>query len=217
MSVGSRIKKRRKMLGMSAEDIAQIIGVSAATVYRYESGDIENMRTDKLVPIANALHTTPAYLMGWIDDADADASSDQSTVLPFPDAIPVSRRSIPLLGSIACGEPIFADEDYSASVALGHDIDCDFALRCKGDSMIGARIYDGDIVFIKKQDFVDDGTIAAVLIDDDATLKRVYKLSDGRIELRAANERYRPIFVGGPDDTRTFRVLGKAVAFQSLL
>ena len=132
MSVGSRIKKRRKMLGMSAEDIAQIIGVSA-------------------------------------------------------------------------------------SVALGHDIDCDFALRCKGDSMIGARIYDGDIVFIKKQDFVDDGTIAAVLIDDDATLKRVYKLSDGRIELRAANERYRPIFVGGPDDTRTFRVLGKAVAFQSLL
>lgn len=144
MSVGSRIKKRRKMLGMSAEDIAQIIGVSAATVYRYEA-------------------------------------------------------------------------DYSASVALGHDIDCDFALRCKGDSMIGARIYDGDIVFIKKQDFVDDGTIAAVLIDDDATLKRVYKLSDGRIELRAANERYRPIFVGGPDDTRTFRVLGKAVAFQSLL
>ena len=154
MSVGSRIKKRRKMLGMSAEDIAQIIGVSAATVYRYESGDIENMRTD---------------------------------------------------------------EDYSVSVALGHDVDCDFALRCKGDSMIGARIYDGDIVFIKKQDFVDDGTIAAVLIDDDATLKRVYKLSDGRIELRAANERYRPIFVGGPDDTRTFRVLGKAVAFQSLL
>lgn len=215
MSVGSRIKKRRKMLGMSAEDIAQIIGVSAATVYRYESGDIENMRTDKLVPIANALHTTPAYLMGWIDDADA--SSDQSAGLPVPDAIPVSRRSVPLLGSIACGEPIFADEDYSASVALGHDIDCDFALRCKGDSMIGARIYDGDIVFIKKQDFVDDGTIAAVLIDDDATLKRVYKLSDGRIELHAANERYRPIFVGGPDDTRTFRVLGKAVAFQSLL
>lgn len=215
MSVGSRIKERRKMLGMSAEDVAQIIGVSAATVYRYESGDIENMRTDKLVPIANALHTTPAYLMGWIEDADA--SPNQASVLPFPGAIPVSRRSVPLLGSIACGEPIFADEDYSVSVALGHDVDCDFALRCKGDSMIEARIYDGDIVFIKKQDFVDDGTIAAVLIDDDATLKRVYKLSDGRIELRAANERYRPIFVGGPDDTRTFRVLGKAVAFQSTI
>lgn len=189
------------------------VKMNRSDISQYVSGKVEPGQ-DKLTILGLALGVDPVWLMGI--DVPMIPQEDKE-MLPHPDMLPVSRRSVPLLGSIACGEPIFADEDYSASVALGHDIDCDFALRCKGDSMIGARIYDGDIVFIKKQDFVDDGTIAAVLIDDDATLKRVYKLSDGRIELRAANERYRPIFVGGPDDTRTFRVLGKAVAFQSLL
>lgn len=102
-------------------------------------------------------------------------------------------------------------------MAVGADVDCDFALRCKGDSMTGARIYDGDIVFIKRQDFVDEGAIAAVLIDDDATLKRVYHLADGRLELRAENPKYRPIVVGGEDDTRIYKILGKAMAFQSVI
>lgn len=189
------------------------VKMNRSDISQYVSGKVEPGQ-DKLTILGLALGVDPVWLMGI--DVPMIPQEDKE-MLPHPDVLPVSRRSVPLLGSIACGEPIFADEDYSVSVALGHDVDCDFALRCKGDSMIGARIYDGDIVFIKKQDFVDDGTIAAVLIDDDATLKRVYKLSDGRIELRAANERYRPIFVGGPDDTRTFRVLGKAVAFQSLL
>ena len=95
-------------------------------------------------------------------------------------------------------------------------IPCDFALRCKGDSMIDARILDGDLVFIRRQDVVDDGSIAAVLIDDEATLKRVYHLTDGRVELRAANARYAPIILGGENDTRVFRVIGKAVGFQSV-
>lgn len=189
------------------------IKMNRSDISQYVSGKVEPGQ-DKLTVLGLALGVDPVWLMG-IDVPMIPQQGKES--LPHPKAIPVSRRSVPLLGSIACGEPIFADEDYSVSVALGYDVDCDFALRCKGDSMIEARIYDGDIVFIKKQDFVDDGTIAAVLIDDDATLKRVYKLSDGRIELRAANERYRPIFVGGPDDTRTFRVLGKAVAFQSTI
>ena len=187
--------------------------MNRSDISQYVSGKVEPGQ-DKLTVLGLALGVDPVWLMG-IDVPMIPQQGKES--LPHPEAIPVSRRSVPLLGSIACGEPIFADEDYSVSVALGYDVDCDFALRCKGDSMIEARIYDGDIVFIKKQDFVDDGTIAAVLIDDDATLKRVYKLSDGRIELRAANERYRPIFVGGQDDTRTFRVLGKAVAFQSTI
>ena len=187
------------------------IKMNRSDISQYVSGKVEPGQ-DKLTVLGLALGVDPVWLMG-IDVPMIPQQGKES--LPHPEAIPVSRRSVPLLGSIACGEP--ADEDYSVSVALGYDVDCDFALRCKGDSMIEARIYDGDIVFIKKQDFVDDGTIAAVLIDDDATLKRVYKLSDGRIELRAANERYRPIFVGGQDDTRTFRVLGKAVAFQSTI
>ena len=75
--------------------------------------------------------------------------------------------------------------------------------------------HDGDIVFIHQQDYVDDGTVAAVLIDDEATLKRVYHLADGRIELRAANARYAPIIIGGANETRSLRILGKAIAFQS--
>lgn len=217
MNVGKRIKERRKSLGMSAEDVAEMIHVSPATVYRYESEDIKNMRTDKLVPIASALSTTPAYLMGWTDNPTLSTPSESSAPLDHPDILAVSRRTVPLLGEIACGEPIYADEDYATFAAVDADIDCDFALRCKGDSMIGARIYDGDIVFIKKRDYVDDGTIAAVLIDDDATLKRVYHLSDGRLELRAENPKYRPIIVGGENSTSIYRILGKAVAFQSTI
>ena len=132
-----------------------------------------------------------------------------------PDILPVTRHRIPLIGSIACGEPIFADEDMSASIAVDHPVDCDFALRCRGDSMIGARILDGDVVFIRKQDVVDDGSIAAVLIDDDATLKRVYHLADGRVELRAENPKYAPIVIGGENETRMCRIIGKAVGFMS--
>ena len=81
--------------------------------------------------------------------------------------------------------------------------------------MIGARILDGDVVFIRKQDVVDDGSIAAVLIDDDATLKRVYHLADGRVELRAENPKFAPIVIGGENETRMCRIIGKAVGFMS--
>lgn len=163
---------------------------------------------------------------GWIEHFDGnveaavkayravDEDRAREAALP-PGAMPVTTRRVPLLGAIACGEPILAESDLDTFAVVGNAIECDYALRCQGDSMINARIYDGDVVFIKKQEFVDDGTIAAVLIDDEATLKRVYKLSDGRIELRAENPLYKPIMVGGEGETRTFRVLGKAVAFQS--
>ena len=72
-------------------------------------------------------------------------------------------------------------------------------------------------MFIRRQDDVDDGAIAAVMIDDEATLKRVYRLADGRIELRAANARYAPIILGGENETRSIRILGRAVAFQGSL
>lgn len=198
-----RLKSLRQQSSITQAKLADDLNVTKSLISMYESG--------QRLPSFEMLEAIADYFNVPLSSLVDNASSI------FPDMLPVTIRRVPVLGGAACGEPIFADEDYSVSVALGYDVDCDFALRCKGDSMIGARIYDGDIVFIKKQDFVDDGTIAAVLIDDDATLKRVYKLSDGRIELRAANERYRPIFVGGPDDTRTFRVLGKAVAFQSTI
>ena len=165
MTIGERIKQRRKELGLSAEEVAEKMKVSAATVYRYESSDILNMGIDKLELIAKALKTTPAYLMGW---------EDENELPPYPNIMPIKTKKFPLLGEIACGEPIFATEEHESYVEAGADIRADFCLKAKGDSMINARIMDGDIVFIRKQPTVNNGQIAAVIIDDEATLKRVY-------------------------------------------
>lgn len=188
------------------------VKMNRSDISQYVSGKVIPGQ-DKLAVLGKALGVDPVWLMG----IDVPMTPNGPSILNHPDILPVSTRRVPLLGDIACGEPIYAQEDYTAYVAAGAAVDCDFALRCKGDSMIGARICDGDIVFIKQADVVEDGEIAAVLIDDDATLKRVYRLADGRVELRAENPAFPRILVGGEDETRTFRVLGKAVAFQSAI
>ena len=203
MTTGERIKARRKEIGMTADTLAEKIGVSRSTVFRYENGDIEKIPLDALTPIAAALNTSPAYLMGWELSEGSPAN-----ILPMP-----STKKVPRLGAIACGEPVLAvegDEDYDE---VPDYVKCDFTLKCKGDSMINARIYDGDIVCIRQQDTVDNGEIAAVIIDDEATLKRV-KLAPGQIILWPENPDYEPlIFVG--EQMNTVRILGKATHFIS--
>ena len=207
MTIGERIKQRRKSLGLSAEEVADKMGVSAATVYRYESSDILNMGIDKLELIAKALNTTPATLMGW--------EEKPSNIPQFDNISPIKTKKFPLLGEIACGQPIFADEDHESYIEAGADIKADFCLKCQGDSMIGARIMPGDIVFIRQQDMVDNGEIAAVIIDDSATLKRVYYYPEhGKLVLQAENPTYEPLVYIG-DELNYIRILGKAVAFQS--
>ena len=206
MTIGERIKQRRKELGLSAEEVAEKMKVSAATVYRYESSDILNMGIDKLELIAKALKTTPAYLMGW---------EDENELPPYPNIMPIKTKKFPLLGEIACGEPIFATEEHEAYVEAGADIRADFCLKAKGDSMINARIMDGDIVFIRKQPTVNNGQIAAVIIDDEATLKRVYYYPEkGKLMLQAENPNYEPLMYVG-EELNQIRIIGLAVAFQS--
>lgn len=200
------MKERRKFIGISAERLAEMLGVSPATIYRYENGDIEKVPGDRLRPIADALQTTPAYLMGWEDASGAMPAN----IMPMPE-----MRKIPLLGTIACGEPILAEENIEEYVKIPKDMAGDFALRCKGDSMINARIFDGDIVYIRQQDTVENGEIAAVLIDNEATLKRV-RLFDDHISLEPENPQYRPIVLWG-EEMNTVRILGKAVAFTSMV
>jgi len=191
----------------SDSEIGRTLGVSRQTVSAWRNGT-RSPRGPMVEHIASTLKVSVQWLMGF----DVPKTEE-----PFfhPDILPTTTMRVPLMGTIACGEPILAEADIDAFAVVGRAVECDFALRCKGDSMIGARIYDGDIVFIKKQDYVDDGSIAAVLLDDDATLKRIYHLADGRVELRAENPMYKPIIVGGENETRTCRILGKAVAFQS--
>lgn len=205
MTTGERIKFRRKEIGFSAEKVADIIGVSPATIYRYEKGDIEKVPGDVLFSIAKALHTTPAYLMGW-EEAPESISADN--IVPIP-----KMTKIPLLGNIACGDPITAEENLDGFVSAPEEISADFALRCKGDSMIGARILDGDIVLIRQQPDVEDGEIAAVLIDNEATLKRVHKKA-GCLILNPANPAYEPIVITG-EELNDVRIIGKAVYFIS--
>lgn len=192
-------------------DVAQSVGVSEATISRWESGDIANMKRDKIVSLAKALHVSPSFIMGWDEPETEDIVSSNK----YNNVFPIKTHKIPLLGDIACGEPIFASEDKESYVLAGTDIRADFCLRACGDSMINARIYDGDIVFIREQPMVEKGEIAAVIINDEATLKRVYYYPEqNKIILNPENPAYEPfVYVG--EELNSIRILGKAIAFQS--
>ena len=187
------------------------VGVSEATISRWESGDIANMKRDKIVSLAKALHVSPSFIMGWDEPETEDIVSSNK----YNNVFPIKTHKIPLLGDIACGEPIFASEDKESYVLAGTDIRADFCLRACGDSMINARIYDGDIVFIREQPMVEKGEIAAVIINDEATLKRVYYYPEqNKIILNPENPAYEPfVYVG--EELNSIRILGKAIAFQS--
>lgn len=206
MNIGQRIKQRRIELGLTVDDIAEKIGKNRATVYRYESSEIEDLPTSVLEPLAKALLTTPAYLMGW----------ETNSIFSIPNIIPIPEaKLLPLIGSIACGKPIFAEENIEDFVKLDKDIDAEFALRCKGDSMIGARIRNGDIVYIHQQEDVENGEIAAVLIGNEATLKKVYKYPEkNMLVLKPANPEYEDFIYTGVE-LEEIKILGKAVAFYS--
>lgn len=200
------IKEKRKKLGMSQEQLAKLVGYTdRSSIAKIEKGNVD-LSQSKILEFAKALKTTPSELMGWSDEED---------YLKIDNIIPVPKmESLPIIGTIACGEPILANENIDGYFNVEKSLKADFCLRCKGDSMINARIYDGDLVFIKKQPDVEDGEIAAVLIDNEATLKRVYKVP-GRIILRAENPTFKPIELK-ENDMKDIRIIGKAVGFCSV-
>lgn len=211
LAIGSRIKEARTALGLSVDDLAGVIGKNRATVYRYENGEVD-IPVSVVESLAEALHTTPAYIMGWVERGPEAEDEKRGSI---SNIVPIATRRFPLLGDIACGVPITASEEKELYVEAGADIRADFCLRAKGDSMIGARICDGDIVFIRKQDAVDNGEIAAIIIDDEATLKRVNYFPDKNLLiLKAENSKYADLVYTG-EQLDHIAILGKAVAFQS--
>lgn len=206
--VATRMQQRREQLGLTLDDIALEIGVARSTIQRYEKGTIEKLKLPVIEAIANVLQVDPAWLVGKSDDPGVVTAFPSDNILPFP-----AMKSVPLIGTIACGEPILAAENIECDVEMPEHVKADFALRCKGDSMINARIYDGDIVYIRQQPTVDDGQIAAVLVDDEATLKRVYFYPD-HVVLEPENPQYRPLSFW-ESDMEHVRILGLAVAFTS--
>ena len=174
-------------------------------IHYYVTGESEPGR-EKLTVLAHGLNVSEAWLMGF------DVPMERNV----PDRISaITTQKVPVIGNIACGNPIEAVEEFEAYVEVGADIKCDYCVRAKGDSMINARINDGDVVFIRQQDIVENGEIAAVLIDNEVTLKRFYYYpDDNRVVLQAENPRFEPLVYVG-EELNHVKVLGKAVAFQS--
>ena len=149
----------------------------------------------------------------WAGDPAMDAQPPNVDLPNIPNIFPLKTKKVPLLGTIAAGIPIYAEENFDGYRESTEDVHADFCLKIKGDSMIGARINDGDIVFIRKQPDVENGEIAAVLIDGEATLKRVYK-KNGSLVLQAENPKYAPIVCSTKTCDECI-IMGKAVTFQS--
>ena len=207
MRVGDKIKSLRKAKGLTQTELGERVGVKKNAVSKWECGRVEDIPTSMIKALASLFDVPPSYL---IDDEPGAGVFSVPNIHPMPE-----MRDIPLLGAIACGQPILASENIGEYIKIPRHIKADFALTCKGDSMINARIFDGDIVYIRQQEEVQNGEIAAVLIDDEATLKRV-KLYEDHISLEPENPMYKPL-VYWNEDMNNVRILGKAVAFTSIV
>lgn len=201
------IKRRRQQLKMTQTDLALKMGYAdKSMIAKIEKGNVD-LPQSKILAFANVLETTPGELMGWDYEAEPTETVDNIYKL--------DKIKLPMLGKVACGEPIFADEDRESYIMIGTDIGADFCLQCQGDSMINARIHDGDIVFVKKTDIVENGEIAVVIIDDEATLKRFfYYREQNLVILKPENPKYQDIILTG-EQLNQVKVIGRAVAFQS--
>ena len=210
--LGLRIKSLREARGLTQTDLSIVLNdqfnlnIDRVMISKWETGfQVPVMNT--IVCLAKFFNVSIDYLNG----IEAEVPDDLSQY----GIMPITTKRIPFLGEIACGEPIFANEDRESYIDVGTDIKADFCLKCRGNSMINARINDGDIVFIRKQPEVNNGEIAAVIIDDTATLKRVYYYPNTyKLVLIAENPEHEPqMYVG--EELEQVRILGKAVAFQS--
>lgn len=206
MDVGKYIKSLRTESGMTQEQLGELVGVKKAAVQKWESGMTQNLKRTTIQKLADIFNVSPAAFVG--NEVEPSIYDKYDNIQPIR-----LTKKYPLLGDIACGQPLYCEE--SGFVECSDDIDADFCLICKGDSMINARIYDGDIVFIKSMPTVENGQIAAVSIDNEATLKRVYYYPDkNKLVLTPENPEYEPL-VYVNEELNDIRILGKAVKFLS--
>ena len=201
-----RIKSRRTELGLTVEELAHKMGYKdKSSISKIENGKAD-IPQSKIAAFADALQTTPAYLMGWEEQPEPKKPTIPPGFEPMP-----KMKKIPLIGAIACGEPITAEQNIEKMVDVPENIRCDFSLTCHGDSMVDAGIHDKDVVYIRIQPEVENGEIAAVRIDGEATLKRVY-YNPGTLTLMPANPAYAPMIYTG-SQLEEVHIEGKAVGW----
>lgn len=210
---GEVLKKLRKDAGMSQEELAEAIGISKSAVGMYEQGKRTPHNKEVLKAISDCFSVSVDYLYGFTSSYENTISEEDRARFGIR---AISTRKIPMVGKIACGEPIMCEQDYETFVEASSDINADFCLTAQGDSMINARIFDGDVVFIREQEMVENGEIAAVIVDDEEiTLKRFFYYPDRQqVILQPENPTYRPM-VFNNEELDHIRILGKAVAFMS--
>ena len=205
-----RMKATMHEKQITQAELSKRTGIRASSISDYLNNRYEP-KQDKIYLIAEALNVDPAWLSGR-EIENKRISPDISSI---KNIVPIEKRMIPVIGTIAAGKPITADEHIETYVPCDIDIHADFGLIVHGDSMIDAGIYDGDIVFIKQQPVVEEGQIAAVRIDNDATLKRFYKTEDGCM-LISANPKYAPMHFSA-ENCDTVQIIGLAVAKYSVI
>jgi repressor LexA len=206
---GEVLRDLRKREGLSQAELAEILGVSKSTVGMYEQSKRSPHSDELLMRIAGYFGVTIDYLKGY---APENISYDFDK-LGFRK---VMIKRLPMLGKIACGKPVMCEQEYETVIDASGEINADFCVTAQGDSMINARILDGDIIFVREQSIVENGEIAVVIVnDDEVTLKRFYYYPESqRVILQAENPRYQPMVYEG-EQLEHIRVLGKAVAFNS--
>lgn len=213
MTLGDIIAEYRAKHNMSMDKFAEISGISKGYVSMLERNSTQ--RGDEPAPsidiyrkVSMAVNVTLDDLIRMVEGKIALSDTTAPNLDPIPQTV---KR--PRLGVIACGEPIITEENFVGYDDVPVFIKCDFTLRCEGDSMINARILDGDIVYIRQQPDVDSGEIAAVYVDGAMTLKRVYKYP-GQLVLQPENPKYAPLVYTG-SALENIRIIGKAVGFTS--
>lgn len=210
-SISKRLRIALDAAGLSQTELSKLSGINKASISTYLSGTYEPKQKN-VFALAATLNVSPSWLMGLDVPMHEDTRHAPSDILPPP-----KTYRVPVLGDIACGEPIEAIENFEEFSEVPEFIKCDFALRCKGDSMTGARINDGDLVYIRSQPRVENGQIAAVMIDGETTLKKVYYHTNS-LTLMPANPAYEPIFLNNDViDNEYVRILGLAVGFTSAI
>ena len=185
---------------IKAAELSRLTGISKPRLSQYKNG-VYVPKADAICAIARALGVSEAYLLGTTDIPEARSGG--------------KYKVLPVVGQIACGYPVFASEEDGGTVYTDADTDADFCLIAKGDSMKDARINSGDTVFIKKADTVNNGEIAAIIINDEATLKRVYYYPESsKLMLISENSNYEPMVYCG-EELEKIHIIGRAVAFKS--
>lgn len=206
-SFQERLNEALEKQNMKPSELSRRSGVNEGAISQYRKGKYKATQYN-LERIAKVLNVSIPWLMG------ADVTPTESLSIPQASNIhPLKPIKVPILGKIACGKPIFETEDFQGYVSFVSKMHVDFCLIAQGDSMTGARIHNGDVVFICQQPEVENGEIAAVSINEEVTLKRVY-IKENQIILAAENPKYAPM-VYNINEIESFRILGKAVAFQS--